>query len=131
MFVFLRMLLKKGVSSLVMFYSLLFFLGASLASFFMVVGERKSKGQSIIFPNSHCGVCHHELSWFELVPVISYLFLDGRCLICSNKISNLSLFSEVLSGWLLVIEVMFLGIGMESVLLCVVWFKYIVIISKS
>lgn len=124
------MLLKKGVISLVMLYSLLFFLGASLASFFMVVGERRAKNQSIIFPSSHCGICQHELSWYELVPVISYLFLSGSCLICYNKILKTSFLTELYSGILFVIGYMLLKIGMESIMLYVVWFRYVIIISR-
>lgn len=38
-------------------------------------------------PPSNCGHCGHRIRWFENIPVISYLFLRGRCSACHNKIS--------------------------------------------
>jgi len=38
-------------------------------------------------PESHCPNCQHKIRWFENLPVISYLFLKGKCSNCKNKIS--------------------------------------------
>jgi len=38
-------------------------------------------------PESHCPNCQHKIRWFENLPIISYLFLKGKCSNCKNKIS--------------------------------------------
>ncbi len=48
---------------------------------------RIPKGESIAFPPSHCSQCKHALSPLDLIPVVSYLFLRGRCRYCKEKIA--------------------------------------------
>lgn len=79
---------------------LLFIIGSIFGSFFNVVGLRLPKGQSIIYPGSSCPHCKHELRWYELVPIISYLFLGGRCLKCKEKISLIYPLIEFATGLL-------------------------------
>ena len=62
-------------------------LGALIGSFANVVVYRLPRGESIAFPGSHCPTCNHELSPFELVPVLSWLVQRGRCRSCSSRIS--------------------------------------------
>ncbi|MDY3757267.1 MAG: prepilin peptidase, partial [Bacilli bacterium] len=52
-------------------------LGLVLGSFYNVVGLRIPNGESIIKPGSHCPKCNHKLSWYENIPVLSYIFLGG------------------------------------------------------
>jgi prepilin signal peptidase PulO-like enzyme (type II secretory pathway) len=52
----------------------LFIIGIFLGSFFDCIANRLSKGESIIKPGSHCENCKHKLSWYELIPVFSYIF---------------------------------------------------------
>lgn len=68
-------------------YVCLFVTGLIFGSFFNVVGLRLPKNESIAFPRSHCVNCNHELSWYELIPVFSYIFLHGKCKKCKAKIS--------------------------------------------
>lgn len=66
---------------------LFFLLGLIFGSFFNVVGLRIPKKESIVYPNSHCPSCQHELSWFENIPVLSYIILKGKCRHCKTHIS--------------------------------------------
>jgi len=61
--------------------------GLIFGSFFNVVGLRVPKGESIVTPPSHCASCQRSLSWFELIPVFSWLALRGRCRTCREHIS--------------------------------------------
>lgn len=108
---------------------LLFFLGASLASFFVLVGQRTKDGQSIVLPKSHCSVCRHELSWYELVPVFSFLFLEGKCLCCFSAIPIQSMYWEVTSGLLFVL--LFCSLKSLSLFigLNVLWFISVIVIN--
>ncbi len=63
-------------------------LGAVVGSFLNVVILRLPKDDgSIVFPASHCPSCMTPLSWYENIPILSYLFLRGKCGHCKSKIS--------------------------------------------
>lgn len=65
-----------------------FLFGTIIGSFLNVVILRlPSDGASIVFPASHCPACLHELHWYENIPLLSFLFLRGRCGHCKKKIS--------------------------------------------
>ncbi len=62
--------------------------GGVVGSFLNVVILRlPDPKQSIVFPASHCPKCSAALQWYENIPVISYLFLHGRCGHCGVSIS--------------------------------------------
>ena len=62
--------------------------GGIVGSFLNVVILRlPDPDQSIVFPASHCPKCSAALHWYENIPVISYLFLRGRCSHCRVSIS--------------------------------------------
>lgn len=61
--------------------------GLIIGSFLNVVIYRLPQGESIVTPRSHCTQCNHVLSAWELVPVLSFLVLRGRCHSCGTKIS--------------------------------------------
>lgn len=61
--------------------------GLCLGSFFNVVILRSLSGESIVFPASKCPVCGNKLKPWHNIPVLSYLFLRGKCAFCKEKIS--------------------------------------------
>ena len=61
--------------------------GLCFGSFYNVVILRSLSGESIVFPPSKCPKCNHKLYWWHNVPVISYIFLRGKCYFCKEKIS--------------------------------------------
>lgn len=95
------------------FLILFFIVGLFFGSFFNVVGLRLPKNKSIAFPPSHCPKCNHELSWYELLPVFSYIFLKGRCKACKSKISILYPTIELLTGILFSISFYVFGLSLE------------------
>ncbi len=74
--------------------------GLFFGSFFHVVGDRLSRGESIVKPGSHCEGCDKPLSWYELIPVFSYVFLRGKCSKCGYKLSISYVLIELLTGFL-------------------------------
>ncbi len=62
-------------------------LGAFFGSFANVVIYRLPAGKSIVFPGSHCYNCGKRLTFIDLVPILSWLFLRGRCRNCGSSIS--------------------------------------------
>jgi len=70
----------------------------ALGSFFELVLDRLPRGESLLWPPSHCRTCGHRLSADELVPVISYLAQRGRCRACDTPIGRGVPIREALSG---------------------------------
>lgn len=67
---------------------LLFILGLFVGSFLNVLIERSHGGQDWVKKPSHCVHCQHRLAWFDLVPVVSFIFLRGRCRYCRKQLSS-------------------------------------------
>ncbi len=57
-------------------------------SFLNVVGYRLIKNKTLL-GRSKCPACDHQLAWYDLIPVISYIILNGNCRYCSARISPL------------------------------------------
>jgi len=74
--------------------------GAAIGSFLNVVIDRLPAGKSIAYPPSSCDACQHRLSWPDLFPVFSYLFLRGRCRYCKAKIPQRVFWVELGTGLL-------------------------------
>ena len=70
-----------------MIYAVIFTLGLILGSFYNCIGIRLAKEESIVYPPSHCVKCNHRLSYLDLIPLFSFLFLKGKCRYCHKKIS--------------------------------------------
>lgn len=62
-------------------------IGVCVGSFLNVVIYRLPQGMSLAMPPSHCPTCGRRLLWFENIPILSYLFLRGRCRTCRARIS--------------------------------------------
>ena len=97
-----------------LYYTIVFFIfGAVLGSFYNVVGYRLPRGESIMFPSSHCTKCGHKLTALELIPIISYLFLRGKCKKCGDKISPFYAIFELITGILFAISYNMFGMSLE------------------
>jgi leader peptidase (prepilin peptidase)/N-methyltransferase len=75
-----------------------FVLGLLVGSFLNVVVHRLPRGESIVTPPSHCPVCDRRIRPWDNVPVLSYLWLRGRCRHCRARISPRYPAVELLTG---------------------------------
>ena len=64
-----------------------FVFGAMIGSFLNVLIVRLPENQDFIFKRSHCRYCNALIPWYENIPLVSYLFLRGKCSTCARKIS--------------------------------------------
>lgn len=62
-------------------------LGLILGSFYNVCILRYISGESVVAPPSRCPKCLHRLAWRDLIPVVSFLLLRGKCRYCRASIS--------------------------------------------
>ena len=79
-------------------YIIIFIFGTLIGSFLNVLVLRYNTGQSIVNDRSRCFSCGKTLRWFELIPVLSFLFQKGRCSNCHTKISKQYILVEILTG---------------------------------
>jgi leader peptidase (prepilin peptidase) / N-methyltransferase len=112
---FLAILLHNKSMSL-LFYGFVFAFGCLIGSFLNVIIDRIQTEESVMKGRSHCDHCRHKLNWFDLVPVISFLFLKGKCRYCKKKISKYNPCIEILTGFSFV-TVVLLIINLQTYLL--------------
>ncbi|WP_375200220.1 prepilin peptidase [Bacillus sp. RS11] len=87
--------------------------GFVLGSFFNVVGLRIPIKGSIFRPPSHCIHCKRKLTVLDLIPVLSYMFLGGKCRSCGQKISGIYPLMELITGILFALAYWKLGFSAE------------------
>src|SRR5438552_4068015 len=74
--------------------------GLLVGSFLNVVIYRVPRGESIVYPGSHCGSCGVPVRPYDNIPLLSYALLRGRCRFCQAKISPIYPAVELLTGLL-------------------------------
>jgi len=77
-----------------------FVFGLCVGSFLNVVIHRLPRDESIVHPSSHCPGCQTPLRWFDNLPLVSYLWLRGRCRGCGGHISLRYPVIELVTGLL-------------------------------
>lgn len=93
---------------------LVFFLfGTIIGSFLNVLIHRLPRGQSIVKPGSACPACGHRLGFFDLIPILSILFLRARCRYCRAPISWRYPLVEALTGLIFALVVRRYGLSLE------------------
>lgn len=77
---------------------LLTIFGLLIGSFLNALIYRLPRNINIAFPRSSCPNCNKVITWYENIPVLSYLFLRGKCSGCGTKISSLYPAVEIITG---------------------------------
>ena len=111
-----------------------FAIGASIFSFLNVVIYRLPRRMGFTLGKSMCTSCKHELSARDLIPIISWTSLRGRCRYCGEKISVRYTIIELIGGAAAVLATLLLGInfkalaafiaaGVIAVVICIIYDK--------
>jgi len=109
---------------------IIFILGLAVGSFLNVVIDRLPKNLSIIRGRSYCDHCKKTLLSFDLIPIVSFIFLGGRCRFCKSKISFFYPLTELLSGLNFILVYFFFKPQLLSPI-SLITFLSILIISSS
>lgn len=88
-----------------------FIFGLLWGSFANVVIYRFPKGESVVRPRSHCTKCQKMISWYDNIPIFSWLILRGRCRRCSAAISWRYPLVELITGVLFALIFLKYGIA--------------------
>ena len=110
-----------GFNYFFMFTIFVFIFGACIGSFLNVCIYRIPENNSIVTPGSFCPVCKQSIPFYCNIPILSYVFLKGRCKFCHNPISIRYPFIETLTGIFAVLLFYKFGIGLTMVY----WFVFI------
>jgi leader peptidase (prepilin peptidase)/N-methyltransferase len=103
-------------------------LGLAFSSFLNVCIDRLPGRASIVSPPSHCPACGRRLSPFDLIPLISYLLLRGRCRYCGAPIPRRVLLVESVTGLLFVLLWYHYGSSSLQLLLATLYTCFFIVI---
>jgi len=110
------------------FHILVFIFGTFIGSFLNVVILRYNTGKTIAKGRSRCFSCSKTLKWNHLIPVLSYVFLRGKCSYCKSKISMQYPVIEILTGLSFLFIIQKVAISPMSIFYLVV-FSILLVIS--
>lgn len=99
----------------IIFYLLFFVIGTVFGSFFTLAVYRIPLHQDITHKRSYCPNCNHRLSFWDMIPIFSYICLGGKCRYCKEKIRIRYLFLEILTGIVFLLFVMSLNINFYQI----------------
>lgn len=79
----------------------IFLIGLSIGSFLSVVIFRLDKKGGLLMGRSECPKCLKSIRWYDLFPILSFMFLKGQCRNCKDKISPIYPLTELLTAFCL------------------------------
>ena len=89
-----------------------FIFGSVVGSFLNVCIARLPKGESVVSPPSHCPLCNTPIHFYDNVPLLSYVWLRGRCRFCRESISPRYFIVELLMAFFSVLLLGRFGLGL-------------------
>lgn len=92
--------------------------GIVIGSFLNVCIYRIPLKESVVSNRSHCMKCGKQIKWYDLIPLVSYLLLGGKCRYCKDRISVQYPLIEFFNGLGYAIIVLANGVNLTSVLYC-------------
>lgn len=102
-------------------------IGLIFGSFMNVLICRLPYGKSVVMPGSSCVKCGYKLKFYENIPVLSYIFLNGRCSNCKEKISFQYPLVEITTGVLFFLVYKYFGLTLLSFKMLVLVFLLLAI----
>ena len=104
--------MDQALFNIVLVFGTIF--GLAFGSFLNVVIHRVPRGESIINPPSHCPSCDRRIRWYENIPVLSFLFLRGRCKGCGSSISWRYVVVELIGGLVVLASLIVFGVSWKA-----------------
>ena len=108
-----------------------FVIGTLFGSFFTLATYRIPRKQDIMIKRSYCTSCKHELGFFDLFPILSYVFLGGKCRYCKEKISIRYPLFELANGVFFLLTYILLGMSWILVATLVIYIALFLIVGSN
>jgi leader peptidase (prepilin peptidase)/N-methyltransferase len=105
----------------------IFAFGTVVGSFLNVCIWRLPRDESLIKPGSHCPKCGTHIAWYDNIPILSYIFLRGKCRHCGEPISIRYLLVEALTGTLFVLLYLKFSLTIALAVYCALVASFIVV----
>ncbi len=105
------------MNSIIAIYVFIF--GLCIGSFLNVVILRGLSGENFIISRSKCPKCGNQLKWYMNIPLISYIFLRGKCAFCKEKISIQYPIVEFVCACAFLITFLTFGLSLKTLFICV------------
>ncbi|QOG12190.1 prepilin peptidase [Arcobacter sp. FWKO B] len=102
-------------------------LGAIFGSFLNVLIYRLPRNNSIIYPNSTCPKCNTPIKWYNNIPIFSYVFLQGKCATCKERIPLRYIIVEVFTPILTLLCYLKFGLNIDFLIGCLLMYNLIVL----
>jgi leader peptidase (prepilin peptidase) / N-methyltransferase len=102
-------------------------LGMAIGSFLNVCLDRLPSGKSLLRPPSHCDACQRKLSTLDLIPVLSYIVLRGRCRYCQARVPLRVLWVELGCGLFAAFLFWYKGLTVEMAFIAIYSYIFILI----
>ena len=99
----------------IILYLIIYVIGVTLGSFFTLATYRIPLKQNIIYTRSYCPNCNNKLKFWDLIPILSYIFLGGKCRYCHKKIKPRYIIIEAASGLFCLLFVMSLKLNIWTI----------------
>lgn len=97
---------------------LAFISGSVFGSFICCAADRYKDEQSVFDGRSHCPNCGHKLGLLDLFPILSYLFLRGKCRYCGSHIPLRCLITEAIGGIVFLTVALKFGLSVRTLEIC-------------
>ena len=110
-----------------MFYLAAFVLGSIWGSFCNVCIYRLPDNDTVVTKRSFCRSCKNKIKWYDNIPLLSFIFLRGKCRICNNKISSQYFLVELISAISFLSIYYLYGISITTLLLIILSIFFIII----
>ncbi|OGV31306.1 MAG: hypothetical protein A2020_01575 [Lentisphaerae bacterium GWF2_45_14] len=108
-----------------------FVLGACIGSFLNVCIWRIPRDESIFSPPSRCPACGHWIRCYENIPLLSWIFLRGKCSQCGVRISFRYFFVELLTGVLFLLVWLKIIFEQQPLVLAVIYFAVTMLVVTT
>lgn len=112
---------------LITILAIVFIVGLCIGSFLNVVILRSLSEESIVFPPSKCPKCQNKLKWWHNIPILSYIFLRGRCAYCKEHISIQYPIIELLTGIIFLFVFLKYGFRIDTLFMWIICSMLIVL----
>ena len=105
---------KLMIPTMIAFY----IFGTLIGSFLNVCIYRIPRGEDIVVTRSHCMSCGYQLKWYDLIPILSFVVLRGKCRKCNTQLSIQYPIIELINGVFYVLIYVTVGHSIRTILFC-------------